>query len=194
MPTSRTVNGKALSADITLTAADVGARANSWTPTAAETGAAPTNHASTATNYGLGTGVNYGHVKLSDSTTSTSGTSGGVAATPAAVKAVKDLISSTGSYVSGSYTGDNSETRTISLPFTPSAVLLRRDQLSSGTSTTVWNFSHLAVTGAPSYDVGGNNEMLSVTTNGFKVYRPSSANNAGCTNASNATWHYIAFK
>ena len=96
--------------------------------------------------------------------------------------------------VSGSYTGDNSESRTISLPFTPSAVLLRRDQLSCGTSTTVWNLSHLAVTGAPSYNVDGKDEMLSVTTNGFKVYRPSSANNAGCTNASNATWHYIAFK
>ena len=42
VPTTRKVNGKALSADVTLSAADVGARANSWTPTAADVGAVPT--------------------------------------------------------------------------------------------------------------------------------------------------------
>ena len=57
-----------------------------------DTSRAPTSHASTATTYGAGTDANYGHVKLSDSTTSTSGTSGGTAATPAAVKAVKDSL------------------------------------------------------------------------------------------------------
>lgn len=40
VPTARTVNGKALSANIELTAADVGARPTSWTPTAADVGAA----------------------------------------------------------------------------------------------------------------------------------------------------------
>lgn len=53
-------------------------------------GKAPTSHASTATTYGKATSSNYGHVKLSDSTSSTSGVSGGIAATPAAVKAVYD--------------------------------------------------------------------------------------------------------
>ena len=43
VPTTRTVNGKALSADINLSAADVGARPTSWTPTAADVGAVPTN-------------------------------------------------------------------------------------------------------------------------------------------------------
>ena len=43
VPTSRTVNGKALSADISLTASDVGARASTWTPTAADVGAVPTS-------------------------------------------------------------------------------------------------------------------------------------------------------
>lgn len=55
---------------------------------------APENHASSATTYGVGTSSNYGHVKLSDSTNSTSGTSDGTAATPAAVKAVYDLANS----------------------------------------------------------------------------------------------------
>ena len=53
---------------------------------------APKAHASTATTYGAGSSTNYGHVKLSASTNSTSGTSSGVAATPSAVKAVHDLL------------------------------------------------------------------------------------------------------
>lgn len=53
---------------------------------------APNNHASTATTYGTGSGTNYGHVKLSDSTSSTSGAGAGIAATPAAVKTVKDAL------------------------------------------------------------------------------------------------------
>lgn len=50
----------------------------------------PKSHASTATTYGAGTAANYGHVRLSDSTSSTSAASGGTAATPAAVKAAYD--------------------------------------------------------------------------------------------------------
>jgi len=59
--------------------------------TASEVGAAPTNHASTATTYGTGGGGKYGHVRLSESTSSTSGADGGTAATPSAVKAAYDL-------------------------------------------------------------------------------------------------------
>lgn len=43
VPTSRTVNGKALNGDISLSAADVGARPASWTPTAEDVGAVPTS-------------------------------------------------------------------------------------------------------------------------------------------------------
>ena len=39
VPEGRTVNGKALTGDIALTAADVGARPDTWTPTATEVGA-----------------------------------------------------------------------------------------------------------------------------------------------------------
>jgi hypothetical protein len=56
-------------------------------------GKAATSHASTATTYGIGTESEYGHVKLSDSTSSTSGASAGIAASPAAVKAAYDLAS-----------------------------------------------------------------------------------------------------
>ena len=53
-------------------------------------GKAPTAHAVDAKTYGLGTNGVYGHVKLSDSTSSTSGQTAGIAATPAAVKAAYD--------------------------------------------------------------------------------------------------------
>lgn len=53
VPTSRTVNGKALSANISLSASDVGARASTWTPSAAEIksalGYTPANQATTIT-------------------------------------------------------------------------------------------------------------------------------------------------
>lgn len=65
------------------------ARADHVHPT--DTSRAPTNHATSATTYGTGTSSNYGHLKLSDSTSSTSSTSGGIAATPSAVKAAYDL-------------------------------------------------------------------------------------------------------
>ncbi len=61
-------------------------------PKPADIGAAPTSHASSATTYGVGNSSIYGHVKLSDVTNGTSGVGGGVAATPAAVKAVADKI------------------------------------------------------------------------------------------------------
>ena len=49
-------------------------------------------HASAYTIFGLGTANVYGHLKLSDSTSSTSDTTDGVAATPKAVKSVQDAI------------------------------------------------------------------------------------------------------
>lgn len=54
----------------------------------------PLSHSSSSTEYGVGNGENYGHVKLSDSTDSTSDVSDGTAATPAAVKAAYDLANS----------------------------------------------------------------------------------------------------
>lgn len=51
---------------------------------------APKSHAASSTTYGVGTSGNYGHVKLSDSVSTTSGTSGGIASTPTAVKTAYD--------------------------------------------------------------------------------------------------------
>lgn len=58
---------------------------------------APINHAVNANTYGLGTSSVYGHVKLSDSISSTSAASAGIAATPKAVKDAKEAVIGTGS-------------------------------------------------------------------------------------------------
>ena len=51
----------------------------------------PSSSEPSSKEYGIADSSNYGHVKLSDSTTSTSGESSGVAATPLAVKKAYDL-------------------------------------------------------------------------------------------------------
>lgn len=78
------------SANKAQTTADNAATAATNAQTTAN-GKAPTSHASSETTYGKGTSSNYGHVKLSDSTSTTSGASAGIAATPTAVKAAYDL-------------------------------------------------------------------------------------------------------
>ena len=50
----------------------------------------PSSHASAETTYGVGSGTNYGHLKLSSATDSTADVDGGTAATPAAAKAAYD--------------------------------------------------------------------------------------------------------
>lgn len=70
--------------------------------TAANVGAAPTSHASSATTYGKGTDANYGHVKLSNATNGTAGTSDGTAATP---KAVADSLQAAKDYADSLDTG-----------------------------------------------------------------------------------------
>lgn len=63
--------------------------------TAISTKYAPTGHASAETKYGLGNGTLYGHVKLSDSISSSSSVSGGTASTP---KAVLDALNAAKAY------------------------------------------------------------------------------------------------
>lgn len=65
---------------------------------------APIAHASTATTYGVGNDTNYGHLKLSDSISSTSSISGGIAATP---NAVKSALDSAKAYADGIIAGND---------------------------------------------------------------------------------------
>ena len=104
VPKTRTVNSKALSSNIVLSASDVNAVPKSRTVnnkalssnislTASDVGAAPTDHSNTATTYGKGTSTKYGHVKLTDSLTdTTTAATGGLALSPKAGKDLKDAI------------------------------------------------------------------------------------------------------
>lgn len=64
---------------------------------------APKAHASAQTTYGAGSAAQYGHVKLSDATNGTGDVTGGVAATPKAVKTAYDLASQASSAASSAY-------------------------------------------------------------------------------------------
>ena len=66
-------------------------------------GRAPKAHASAQTTYGAGSAAQYGHVKLSDATNGTGDVTGGVAATPKAVKTAYDLASQASSAASSAY-------------------------------------------------------------------------------------------
>lgn len=80
-----------------------------------DTSRAPVSHATSTSTYGAGTGTNYGHLRLSDSTSSTSGTSGGTAATPSAVKAAYDLASGKANVYSMTFTTYNWSSQKITL-------------------------------------------------------------------------------
>lgn len=60
--------------------------------TASSIGAAPIMHSVTNTSYGVGSQNYYGHVRLSDSTSSSSGQTAGIAATPFAVYSVNSRV------------------------------------------------------------------------------------------------------
>lgn len=60
VPTTRTVNGKPLSSNISLAAADVGARPSNWTPTASEVGAVPISGGTLTGNLRIKNSSNYG--------------------------------------------------------------------------------------------------------------------------------------
>lgn len=110
----------ALSTDVSTaqSTADSAVSAASTAQSTAD-GKAPKAHASTATTYGIGTSGNYGHVKLSDSTSSTSAASAGIAASPKAVKAAYDLANTANTAAenaaSNSVTGVSLSSKTLTV-------------------------------------------------------------------------------
>ena len=70
-------------------------------------------HDNANTTYGAGSGSKYGHVKLSDATDGTSGANGGVAATPAAVKAIADALANKAAKNHGHAAADISDLSTV---------------------------------------------------------------------------------
>lgn len=86
-------SGTASNVTGTVAVANGGTGATSAANARTNLGVPPTSHAASATTYGAGSSSNYGHVKLSDATNSSTDTTGGTAATPKAVKAAYDLAS-----------------------------------------------------------------------------------------------------
>ena len=92
------ISGNAATANVASALADTlaigagGTGATSAADARSNLGVPPVGHASTSTTYGVGSNTNYGHVKLSSATNGTQSTSSGIAATPSAVKAVNDAL------------------------------------------------------------------------------------------------------
>lgn len=89
----------------------------------------------------------------------------------------------------GTYTGNNSSSRTISLSFTPKAVLLFNNWGAAGGGNDI--YGGLAIQGT--YVGPSNNIAIEIITNGFKVYYNYSNQVRSYTNASNYSYMYIAF-
>ena len=104
---------------------------------------------------------------------------------------VQSLIQAKSEIFVGTYHGDGSLSRTISIGFTPIAVLIFDRGWNTGPATNGIErvFGGLALAGYNVYDSGGN-MAISITSNGFIV----SVNYSAYTNMSGYIYHYIAFK
>lgn len=95
-------------------------------------------------------------------------------------------------FVTGSYTGDETETKNITLGFQPKAVLVAHN----GGVTATWagaqptTYGGLALQGKPV--TTGGHTALEVTDTGFAVHRPSGFDYVR-TNRGGDTYYYIAF-
>lgn len=100
-------------------------------------------------------------------------------------------------FVVGSYTGDGTAERTISLGFTPSAVIVfKTPPRLSNNYMTMSNFG-LAINNNPMYGYTNNYPIINIVSHGFKVYYykdPSLNYYDQDTNDNNKIYNYIAFK
>lgn len=76
-------------------------------------GKAAKKHSSTETSYGLGTSIEYGHLKLSDSTNNSANVNNGIAATPYSVKLAYDLASEAKELAQNTSSGEENILETI---------------------------------------------------------------------------------
>ena len=92
----------------------------------------------------------------------------------------------------GRYTGDGTEHRMISLGFTPQAVLLVTSFGSVYQTDTLNNYwGGLALAGAPVK--AGEQMVLEIVQNGFRVYRTWDGDDYVRTNMEDDSYYYVAF-
>ena len=117
-----------------LAIANGGTGASTAADALANLGAAPVAHAASATTYGAGTASNYGHVKLSDATNSTSAASAGIAASPKAVKAAYDLANTANTAAGSATTLANGAIKALSV--SGKTITYTKNDGTTGTITT----------------------------------------------------------
>ena len=108
-------------------------------------------------------------------------------------KKLDELTSGNSACVCGIYTGDGVIPRTISLGFTPSAVLISSENGAMGATSTVTKSGALAVGNSVgcTYNSASSTkytEMVGIVSGGFQLLSSNSNHSNGYT------YHYIAFK
>ena len=110
--------------------------------------------------------------------------------------AVKGVDDSKPELVIGSYTGDQADSKTITLGFQPQAVLLFREDVYSYSD----RYALMAFPGAPCMSTRNNITMLEVTAQGFAVHYDIDYSGSGedpyspSTNESGTQYRYLAVK
>lgn len=92
----------------------------------------------------------------------------------------------------GSYTGDGTENRVISLGRTPKAVLVMENSGMMYTANSHGTYGGLAVTGSPVIYQYDTQQAVSIVTNGFQVTHGGQYN-CLMSNVSDTVYNYIAF-
>ena len=122
--------------------------------------------------------------------------SGGLAekATTAALETVSKKLAAMPCLVTGTYTGDGTDSRLISLGFQPKALLVMREEGYSARPYTDDYYGGLALPGKPvclqtSY---GTNYILTIESKGFRVYY--NRDRYILSNQKDTNYYYLAWK
>ena len=122
--------------------------------------------------------------------------SGGLAekATTAALETVSKKLAAMPCLVTGTYTGDGTDSRLISLGFQPKALLVMREEGYSARPYTDDYYGGLALPGKPvclqtSY---GTDYILTIESKGFRVYY--NRDKYVFSNQKDTNYHYLAWK
>ena len=115
-------------------------------------------------------------------------------ATTAALEALSKKLASMPCLVTGTYTGDGTDSRLISLGFQPKALLVMREEGYSARPYTDDYYGGLALPGKPvclqtSY---GTDYILTIESKGFRVYYNNSRHTI--SNQKEANYYYLAWK
>ena len=106
---------------------------------------------------------------------------------------IDEALSLKAQVIIGSYEGDGSAERTITLGKTPKAVLVADNRATMGFPLTgsITAYGGLALLNAPVTYTGL--KALEIVEGGFKVFCAKNSNFIAATNDSNYTYNYIAF-